>query len=66
MVRVALDDTRPDRIALREELEFVDGYLEIQRTRFGDRLTIRRDIDAEVRKAVTGVLEHLGGIEQGL
>ena len=38
---------RRDRPAqtLREELEFLDGYLELQRDRFGERLSIERRID---------------------
>ena len=52
LLRVALDDSRPDRIALREELEFVEGYLGIQRMRFGDRLTIHREIDADTLGAL--------------
>lgn len=35
---------RPEQ-PLRDELEFIDRYLEIERVRFGDRLQIRREID---------------------
>jgi signal transduction histidine kinase len=45
LLRIALDDSRPNQIPLREELVFIDGYLQIQATRFGDRLSIHRDID---------------------
>jgi LytS/YehU family sensor histidine kinase len=52
LLRIALDDSRPNEITLREELEFIDGYLAIQCTRFGDRLTMHRDIEADVGGAL--------------
>lgn len=51
LLRTALDETRPASIPLEEELEFIDGYLDIQRIRFADRLTIRRDIGSDAMKA---------------
>jgi two-component system LytT family sensor kinase len=42
LLRAYLDDDRQE-IALRRELELLDLYLGIQRTRFGDRLTARVD-----------------------
>src|SRR5262245_2912505 len=38
LLRIALDDTRPENIPLRCEMEFVEGYLAIERVRFADRL----------------------------
>ncbi len=38
-------DTAAQRIPLRQELEFLDRYLEIQQMRFGERLRIEKDID---------------------
>jgi sensor histidine kinase YesM len=35
-------------VSLREELEFLDRYLEIEQIRFGERLQVRRDVDAAV------------------
>jgi sensor histidine kinase YesM len=47
LLRQALD--RGDRpfVALREELEFLNGYLEIEQTRFADRLKVEFDVDPE-------------------
>ena len=38
---------RPIRraVSLQEELEFLQKYLEIEQTRFQDRLTVRFDVD---------------------
>ena len=36
---------------LQEELEFLQKYLEIEQTRFQDRLTVRFDIDPETLDA---------------
>jgi two-component system, LytTR family, sensor kinase len=44
LLRATLDDERPQEIPLSEELRFLDGYLEIQRMRFADRLVVHRDI----------------------
>jgi signal transduction histidine kinase len=45
LLRLSLDQSDP-LVPLREELEFLDRYLEIEQIRFGDRLLLRRDIDA--------------------
>ena len=45
LLRIALKRTRTERISLREELEFVESYLQIQQIRLGARLHYR--IDAE-------------------
>ena len=42
---------RGDAIPLDEEIDLVTRYLEIQRTRFGDRLQIRMTIEPEARQA---------------
>jgi hypothetical protein len=44
LLRVSLDSQLPQRVPLQSELEFLDGYLDIQRVRFVDRLAIERDI----------------------
>ncbi|MEM6639273.1 MAG: histidine kinase [Pseudomonadota bacterium] len=45
-LRFTLDNDPMKRVTLRKELEAVDLYLEIERVRFGERLTIRRDIES--------------------
>lgn len=45
LLRRSLETVRTQEITLREELEFLTPYLEIQRTRFHDRLSIDLDVD---------------------
>jgi two-component system LytT family sensor kinase len=52
LLRISLDDSRPQEIPLAKELEFLDGYLEIQSIRFADRLTISRDVSHDTLRAV--------------
>jgi len=47
LLRRALDSADEQEVALREELKFVELYLDIQRVRFSDRLTVRTDIAPE-------------------
>ncbi len=44
-LRYTLDNDPMKRVSLRKELEALDLYLEIERVRFGDRLTINREIE---------------------
>jgi sensor histidine kinase YesM len=44
LLRLSLDH-KQQIVPLREELEILDRYLEIEQVRFRDRLTIERDID---------------------
>jgi LytS/YehU family sensor histidine kinase len=44
-LRFVLDRDQRNFIPLREELEFVRNYLDIEQTRFHDRLRIQYDID---------------------
>lgn len=45
LLRFVLDRDQRNFIPLREELEFVRNYLDIEQTRFHDRLSIAYDID---------------------
>jgi len=44
-------DQEAHEVSLRQELAFVDNYLEIQRGRFGDQLLVRIDVDPAVLDA---------------
>lgn len=45
LLRATLDRTRSHEVTLRQELEFIEGYLEIERMRFHDRLTVTMEVD---------------------
>jgi signal transduction histidine kinase len=51
LLRITLDDTRPDRISLQQEMEFVEQYLEIQQLRFSGRLAVHYDVAPDVASA---------------
>jgi len=51
LLRVTLDTSDQQQIPLRKELDFLDRYLQIQQTRFGDRLLVEKQIDANALDA---------------
>ena len=51
LLRIALDQRGAQEVALKDELEFLEKYLEIEQTRFGDRLVVRYDVEAETLDA---------------
>lgn len=51
LLRITLNRSSSPRIALQEELEFLQKYLEIEQTRFQDRLAVRYDIDPDALDA---------------
>ena len=57
LLRLTFDRTGAARVPLQEELEFLQKYLEIEQTRFQDRLTVSYEIepmtlDAEVPRLI--------------
>ena len=50
-LRRVLEDTARQQVPLKEELEFAQKYLEIQKARFADRLRIRIDVPNELYRA---------------
>jgi two-component system, LytTR family, sensor kinase len=51
LLRITFDRSGDATISLKEEIEFLQKYLEIEQTRFQDRLTVRVDVDADVLDA---------------
>ena len=52
LLRRALDSADEQEVPLREEVKFVELYLDIQLVRFSDRLTVRTDIAPETLDAL--------------
>jgi two-component system, LytTR family, sensor kinase len=57
LLRLTFDRSGAPRVSLQEELEFLQKYLEIEQTRFHDRLTVRFEVepdtlDAEVPRLI--------------
>jgi signal transduction histidine kinase len=51
LLRMALDQRGGQEVSLKDELEFLQKYLEIEQARFGDRLTVAFDIAPETLDA---------------
>ena len=56
LLRLSLDQTKPQEVELREEIAFLDRYLEIEQTRFAERLKIEKDIPKEVEEMLVPYL----------
>jgi two-component system, LytTR family, sensor kinase len=51
LLRLTFDRSGAPRVSLQEELEFLQKYLEIEQTRFHDRLSVQFDIDPDTLDA---------------
>ena len=51
LLRLTLDRVGDQEVALKDELDFLEKYIEIERTRFGDRLQVHLDIEPETLDA---------------
>jgi sensor histidine kinase YesM len=56
LLRLTLRTTERQEVTVREELQFLERYLHIEKTRFGDRLQIERDIAPETLNAMVPIL----------
>jgi sensor histidine kinase YesM len=56
LLRLSLDQTKPQEVPLHEELVFLDRYLEIEQTRFADRLRVEKQVSPEVESALVPYL----------
>lgn len=45
LLRMSLDNTRVQEVTVRQELDFIERYVEIQKTRFSDRLSVSVAVD---------------------
>jgi two-component system LytT family sensor kinase len=51
LLRLALKEASASEVSLRQELEFLRNYLEIEQTRFQDRLKVRMEIEPDALDA---------------
>jgi two-component system, LytTR family, sensor kinase len=56
LLRFTLETQRTQEVPLAEELAFIDQYLELMMLRFGDRLTVLREIDDHALDAAVPVM----------
>jgi LytS/YehU family sensor histidine kinase len=51
LLRLSLDRVGTQQVALKDELDFLQKYLDIERTRFADRLQVSTDIESDTLDA---------------
>ncbi len=51
LLRMTLDNVEQPLVSLKQEMEFLSGYLEIEQTRFRDRLSVEVDVEAAALEA---------------
>ena len=56
LLRLSLDQSKPQQVPLSEEMAFLDRYLEIECTRFGERLKIEKQVEPDTQTALVPFL----------
>jgi len=56
LLRITLSQSERQEVALREELQFIQRYLEIQQTRFGDKLRVEQVVELAVLDSLVPTL----------
>jgi two-component sensor histidine kinase len=56
LLRLTLSASEQQEVTLREELHFLDRYLLIEQTRFGDRLRVEKQIDVSALESFVPIL----------
>jgi two-component system, LytTR family, sensor kinase len=51
LLRMTLDNTRVQEVTVRQEMDFLERYIDIQKARFSDRLSVGIDIAPEAMEA---------------
>src|SRR5262249_6454016 len=51
LLRMALDNVGSEEVPLKQELAFLENYLEIERARFQDRLNIEMEVEPDALEA---------------
>jgi two-component sensor histidine kinase len=52
LLRLTVDNAQSHEVSLAQEMEFLEAYLEIQRTRFSDRLEVLVNVADDTREAM--------------
>src|SRR4029453_6680981 len=52
LLRHSLESVNTQEVSLKDELEFVKLYLEIEQVRFNDRLQVRRELEPDTLAAL--------------
>lgn len=56
LLRLSLAPSKPQEVPLSEELSFLQDYLEIEQTRFFERLQVAKEIEPGTETALVPVL----------